>query len=360
MTNNDVEVKVKEKEPFRKKLKDDWNTMVDSWKDPTKKKIRGKNTLMFFGKLIRGLILIGLCFVILLPIFEKISAALRHPMTISDPQVVFIPSQFSIVNFQIAWELLGVWDTSATSFALTSTLLNTVIVSTVTMLIQIIATAVAGYSFARLKFKGNGILFYAVVFTLVVPNETLHIARYLLLPNTPFFGINLVGNIFSLYILAAFGQGIRSAIFIYLFRQFFKNLPKELEESAQVDGAGVIRTFWSVMLPNARGAIVTVGLFAFVWQWNDYYFANLLSYSTSFPLLSTKLGATERLDTIINTWRAAGKEVLQGVEDVAQDPKFRGLIANTAALLMMLPLLIGYFFVQKQFVESIERTGIVG
>lgn len=350
-----------EKLTFKEKLQGDVNQIKEGWKDPVKRKVRGKNALIITGKVLRALILIGLCFIILLPIFEKFSAALRHPTDISDPQVVFIPSKISLTNFQIAWELLSIWDTSAESFAMTSSLLNTVIVSAICMAIQIMSAAVAGYSFARLKFKGNGLIFYIVLATLVVPNETLHVSRVLFFTNTSFFGIKLMNTILSMYIMTIFGQGIRSAIFIYLFRQFFKNLPSELEESAQVDGAGVIRTFWSIMLPNARGAIVTVGLFSFVWQWNDYYFANLLKYSVSFPLLSTKLGGnTERLDTVLSTWKAAGREVLEGVEDIAQDPMFRGLIANTAALLMMLPLLIGYFFVQKLFVESIERTGIVG
>ena len=178
-----------------------------------------------------------------------------------------------------------------------------------------------------------------------------------------FLGINLVGNVLSMFILAAFGQGIRSSIFIYLFRQFFKGIPLELEESAQVDGAGVFRTFWSVMLPNARGAIVTVSLFSFVWQWNDYYFGSLLNYTEdTYPLLAVKLGAgSEKIRTILNTWIMEGRDVVQGLAvDDASDPLFVSLITETGALLLMLPLLIGYFFVQKQFVESIERTGITG
>ena len=179
-----------------------------------------------------------------------------------------------------------------------------------------------------------------------------------------FLGINLVGNVLSMFILAAFGQGIRSSIFIYLFRQFFKGIPLELEESAQVDGAGVFRTFWSVMLPNARGAIVTVALFAFVWQWNDCYFGQLLGYTAgNMSLLAVQLSTgTEQLRTILSTWIAAGNELLSSFVStgVQTDPLFTALIANTAALLIMAPLLIGYFFVQKQFVESIERTGLVG
>lgn len=331
-----------------------WQEFKESWNDPVKKKVRAKKLFITVGSLLRGFILLGLCFVILLPIFEKLSAALRHPTDISNAQVVFIPAQFSIINFQVAAEMLSY----------TQSLLNTVVLSTITTVIQVIATAVAGYSFAKLKFKGSNIIFLIVICTLVVPNEALDRSRTWFLQENAFFGINLIGNVFSMYIMAAFGQGIRSAIFIFLFRQFFKGVPKELEESAEVDGAGVIRTFWSVMLPNARGAIVTVALFAFVWQWNDCYFGQLLGYTSgNMTLLAVELSTgTEVLRTIISTWAAAGNDVLESfiASGVTTDPLFVSLIANTAALMIMAPLLIGYFFVQKLFVESIERTGITG
>jgi multiple sugar transport system permease protein len=323
-------------------------------KDPTNIKVRGRKTAVFIGSALRTFLLIGLIFVILLPLFQKFSFALRHPMDITNPQVIWIPETFSKINFQIAYQLLDFGNT----------IWNTLILSAVSMAIQVMATAIAGYAFARLKFKGSNLLFYIVLFTLVVPNETLHISRVLYFSNSTFLGIRLIGNVFSMFIMAAFGMGIRSAIFIYLFRQFFKGLPTELEESAQIDGAGVIRTFWSVMLPNARGAIVTVGLFAFVWQWNDYYFASLFQYSVNnFAVFSTKLaGGTDQLYTVLSGWVARGDTFFQDLTDetVRQNTLFYGLVANTAALLMMAPLLIGYFFVQKLFVESIERTGIVG
>ncbi|HNZ50566.1 MAG TPA: carbohydrate ABC transporter permease [Bacilli bacterium] len=328
--------------------------MKADFKDPTKVKVRSRRAFMVTGSVLRTFILIGLIFVILLPLFQKFSFALRHPMDITNPQVIWIPETISNINFQIAYQLLDFGHT----------IWNTLILSTFSMIIQIMATAVAGYAFARLRFKGSNIIFYIVLFTLVVPNETLHIARVLYFSNSTFLGIRLIGNVFSMFIMAAFGMGIRSAIFIYLFRQFFKGLPIELEESAQVDGAGVFRTFWSVMLPNARGAIVTVGLFAFVWQWNDYYFASLFQYSANnFAVFSTKLaGGTDQLYTVLSGWVARGDSFFQDLTDetVRQNTLFYGLVANTAALLMMLPLLIGYFFVQKLFVESIERTGIVG
>lgn len=313
-----------------------------------KKKI-GAFVLAFF----RTIILFGLCFVIILPIFEKISAAIRDVSDITNPNVIFIPENFSWFNIQFAIELLDY----------THTFWNTLLVAIGCTLLQILSTALAGYAFARLKFWGRDIIFYLVLLTLVVPNEALHRSRTLFLVSSSFFGVKLIGNVLSMFLISLFGQGIRSAVFIFLFRQFFKGVPIELEESAQVDGAGVLRTFWSVMLPNARGAIVTVSLFSFVWQWNDYYFGQLLGYTEdTLPLLGVKLGAgSEKIRTIINTWIMEGRDVVKGiaVED-ASDPLFVSLITNTGALLMMLPLIIGYLFVQRQFVESIERTGITG
>lgn len=334
--------------------KNGFRRVIDRLNDPVARKVFTKKLFIVIGSFLRAFLLLGLCFVILLPIIEKVTQAIRHPLDLSNPQVVFIPSQFAIVNFQIAGEMLSFRE----SFV------NSIVLSTITTIIQVIASAIAGYAFARLKFKGNNIIFYIVLFTIIVPNEALDRSRSWIMNENTFFGIPLMGNVLSMYILAAFGQGIRSAIFIFLFRQFFKGIPIELEESAQVDGAGVIRTFWSVMLPNARGAIVTVALFAFVWQWNDCYFGQLLGYSSgNMPLLAVQLSTgTEMLRVIISTWVAAGNEYLESFmgSGVTATPEFTGLIANTAALMIMAPLLIGYFFVQKLFVESIERTGLVG
>ena len=323
------------------------------FKDPVKRKVATKDTMIFLGSLLRTILLIGLCFVILLPIFQKISAAARDYKDISNPNVIWIPETYSTFSLQFAWELLDYGHT----------FWNNLLVSSLCTIIQVLSTAIAGYAFARLKFKGQNIIFYLTLFTLVVPNEALHRSRMLFLGTYSFFGVKLIGNVLSMFIVSAFGQGIRSAIFIFLFRQSFKGIPVELEESAQVDGAGVIRTFWSVMLPNARGSIVTISLFAFVWQWNDYYFASLFQYTEdTMPLLGYKLGSgSEAIKTIIGTWVAEGREVAKGLSiDAALDSMFVSLITNTGALLMMLPLLISYFFVQKLFVESIERTGITG
>lgn len=354
-----------ENETVKEDVQRRWREFKESWQDPTKRKVQTKKIVSFIAAFFRTFILVGLCFVILMPIIEKVSYAFRAPQDISNKQVIWIPDTWSIQNIQISFTYLTLMkDNSLENVAFLyniSTFVNSLWLSLVTTFIQVMATAIAGYAFARLKFKGSNILFLLVILTLIVPSESLASARKLVFINIPFFGINLVKNSLAIYIMSAFGMGLRSAIFIYLFRQFFRGVPIELEESAEIDGAGVIRTFWSVMLPNARGAIVTVALFSFVWQYNDYYWAQLYEYHDSnvMPLLTTGLASSaETFNALISTsFRALVAELGDGI---ASNSQFYGLILNTSALLMMLPLIIMYLFVQRLFVESIERTGITG
>jgi multiple sugar transport system permease protein len=354
-----------ENETVKEDLNRRYSEWKESWQDPTKRKVKAKNTIAILAAFFRTFILVGLCFVILMPIVEKVSFALRAPQDIANKQVIWIPENWSFMNVRVAFSYLTLMkDNSYENIAFLyniSTYFNSVWLSLVTTVIQVISTAIAGYAFARLKFKGSGLIFLLAVLTLIVPSESLATARKLVFFNIPFFGIELLKNSFAIYYMSAFGMGLRSGIFIYLFRQFFRGIPIELEESAEIDGAGVIRTFWSVMLPNARGAIVTVALFSFVWQYNDLYWAQMFEYHDSnvMPLLTTGLASSaDTFNSLISTsFQSLVAELGDGI---AHNAQFYGLILNTAALLMMLPLIIGYLFVQRLFVESIERTGITG
>jgi multiple sugar transport system permease protein len=295
-------------------------------------------------KILRSVLLFGLCFVILFPTIQQISMAFRAPIDTNNPSVIWIPENWSLMNIKISIVVLDYW----------RALVNTIKLSFLSMIFQILSTALAGYAFSRLKFKGSNILFLGVIITIITPPQALSLAQFLYFRDT-----GLIGKEISIYLMSGLGMGIRSGIFIYIFRQFFRGLPKELEESAQLDGASVFRTFWNIMLPNARGALVTVGLFAFVWQWNDSYYASLFNVANmeTFPLLTMQLiNAAEGVERAL--FYAGGLDLIG--QNIWDNPLFLALISNVSALLMMLPLLIMYLFVQKQFVESIERTGIVG
>jgi multiple sugar transport system permease protein len=351
--------------PMKEKLKDMRQAAINKYeqikidmKNPIKKAVLSKKIADRSSGILRGFIIFGLSFIILFPLFRQITLALRHPTDLNNPLIIWIPEQFSLLNFEISMNILRYW----------KALWNNVQVSTIVMILQIASTALAGYAFARLRFKGSNLLFWLVMLTLIVPPQTLSVSRMLYFKNFDILGIvslfnngeplNLLGKISTLYLMAGLGMGIRSALFIYIFRQFFRGIPTELDESAQIDGAGVFRTFWNVMLPNARGAMLTVGLFAFVWQWNDVYFSRILAVSTSsFPLLTMQLANTS--ERLLHYLVFSGMEMLVG-PDMRRNPLFVSLISNTSAFLMMLPVLIAYLFVQKYFVEGIERTGIVG
>lgn len=307
----------------------------------TKRRIRKLQT--FILVFVRAILLVGLCFIILYPIIQQLLQAFRAPVDTNDPSVVWIPKNWSTMNFRIASIVLDY----------PNAIVNTFRLSGIAMLLQVASTALAGYAFSRLKFRGSNMLFFLVVLTIVIPPQALSLTQFLY-----FNRVGLIGKESSIYIMSGLGMGIRSGIFIYIFRSFFAGLPKELEEAAQIDGASVFRIFWNVMLPNARGAIITVSLFAFVWQWNDVYFAKIFEVSTeAFPILTMRLiNAAENMYTAL--FYTGGLNLVG--QDIWSNPMFLALITNVAAFMMMLPLLIMYLFVQKQFVESIERTGIVG
>lgn len=332
-----------DKTNYMNKIKNWFLDAKEEFNKPYNKNRRKRQFKTIFTGLVRGIFLFGLCFVILFPTIQQLLMSFRAPSDINNPAVVWIPMNWSVENYSIGSLVLDY----------PQALVTTTIYSTISMVLQLVSTGLAGYAFSRLKFKGSSIIFGLVVITIIVPPQALQLSQYLY-----FNDLGFIGSQFSVYLMSGLGMGIRSGIFIYIFRSFFAGLPKELEESAQIDGAGVFRTFWSVMLPNARGAIVTVGLFAFVWQWNDTHFAGLFEVDhDGFPLLSMRL-----LNVVDGLRQALTYKGIIGLvgKDVTDNPMFLALITNVSALMMMAPLLIMYLFVQKSFVESIERTGIVG
>ena len=181
------------------------------------------------------------------------------------------------------------------------------------------------------KFKGKNVLFFLVILTLIVPAETIIIPLY-----NRFTSMGMIDTIWPVVILSICGLGLKNGLYIYLMQQFFRGLPKELEQSAYIDGAGPLRAFWSIMLPNASNMMITVFLFSFTWQWTD---------TTYNAMLCPNLNILANVVT----------SVASGVEDKIQ----AAAIEDTATLLVILPLLIVFLFAQRYFIQSIERSGLV-
>lgn len=297
--------------------------------------------------LFRTALFIGLIYVILYPILYMISTTFRTDADILDPSVVWIPKHFTLTNIQQAF----------VSMQYLSSLWNTIYIMMVSALLQVGVTAVVGYGFARFRFRFKKLLFALVLFTIVVPAQTTIIPVFINFSHFDVLGIvklisalsgtdinlRLTNTPFVMYLPALFGMGIRSGLFIYIFRQFFRNMPKELEEAAMIDGCGAWRTFVRVMIPNAGSVFLTATIFSMVWYWNDYYLSSMLM-----DQVMTITVALSRLQEAI--WNFVSASDLQLVM----------IRMQAGCLLAILPPLLAYIFVQNKFTQSVERSGIVG
>lgn len=273
----------------------------------------------------RSVILIGLMFIIVYPFLLKIIDSFKSFEDYIDPTVRYIPKHFTLDNIKTVLIQLNYKSTYITTFAY----------STLIAVIQVAISAIVGYGLARFKFKGNKIIFFLVIFSLLVPPQTIMVPLF---SRFRFFygGYNLIGTYFPSIVLASTGLGIKNGLFIFMFRQFFINMPKELEDAAYVDGCNTFRTFYKIMLPSAVALMVTIFLFSFSWQWTDTVYTNLFMRGTN--LLSNAISAvTAGDDEVMNT-----------------------AYNNTAAVLSVLPIGLIYIIGQKFFIQSVERSGITG
>jgi len=286
----------------------------------------------------------GLVFVILSPVVGLVLRGFMHRSDLANPLVYMIPVNFTLDNYAITLQFLRFWET----------LWKTLGTGVGIMLIQTMVCSLAGYGFARFRFPGRTVLFGVVIVTIVVPTQAIATSLYMQFRYMDVMGLyplitgergfSLLNTAWPLFILTATGVGIRSGLFVFIFRQFFKNMPKELEESAFIDGAGKFRTFLSIILPNARPAIVTVMLFTLVWQYNDTGYTSILLPNVRFM--------TNMLAALSNNAYSS----LVGSQDLA----WVRLITQTGVVLVIAPLVIIYLFLQRVFIEGVERSGIVG
>lgn len=307
-----------------------------------------KKTLGNYGyRLVRFLMLFGMCFLILQPIFNKISISFMAEEDLYNPMVIAIPENFTTGNYQLAAQFM--------SYGKAFT--NTLVVSLTIAVLQITICTLVGYGFARFKFPLKNFWFACVILMIVIPPQTLSNSLYLHFRYFDVLGIfklvtgdsiNLRGSVLPYYLMSAGCMGLKNGLYIYMIRQFFRNIPKELEEAAYVDGCGTLKTFLRIMLPDAKPILTSCFLFSFVWQWTDGFYSR--TFLGGIKLLSTQVEMiAERLDQyIIYTLHdATGASV-----------GYTNAIVATGTLMVIIPLLVIYLFAQKGFVESLSSSGI--
>ncbi|WNB92647.1 carbohydrate ABC transporter permease [Bacillus sp. NEB1478] len=287
---------------------------------------------LLFKILIYGL-LVGIGFVYLFPLLYMGVYSFKSLDDLLNPLVNWFPTQFYTGNYVQANQVLNFF----------STLVETLYVTVLPALAQTAVAAVVGYGLARFEFKGKKIIFVLVLTTFIIPPQVTLIPRYIF-----FNELNILGSLKAFMLPATFGQGLNSAIFILIFYQFFRAVPKALEEAAQLDGAGHFRIFFTIALPMAVPAIIISFLFSFVWYWNETYLASIYfgDALTTLPLQLQKFVATYQ--------KMFPAEMGLGGNQLNEGIKMAGTV------LSILPLLIVYFITQRWFVEGVDRSGITG
>lgn len=297
--------------------------------------------------IVRWLLILAVGYIILFPLLQMLSQSVMTQEQYTDTSVVWIPKAVSSINFEVAWE----------SMEYPKTFLWTVIVNCLSALVQVLTCAITAYGFSRFNFKGKSFFMALLIFSIIVPAQMTVIPSYINFRNFDVLGIlKLIGSIFgtelrpnltdtpfAFYLPSILSVGIRSGLVIFIYMQFFKGLPKELEEASAIDGAGPLKTFFSIVMPSSGVAITSVTILSLIWHWNEYFLS--VMYFSNNNTLAVRLANLRVF--LSNMGLDAKMAVMTGV-------------VKAGSLLFILPMLIMYLIMQRRFIQSIDRIGIVG
>ncbi len=314
-----------------------------AFQDPYQRMLLGNDIKKFALTILQIAIIVGVCYVILSPVIGMVVNSISGDKDAYNPMVFIFPEYPTLERYKLAMLRMDYWPTITK---------NVLYVLTLT-LIQVLVCSMVGYGFARFEFPFKKLLFGLVVVMIVIPTYTIKLPLYVTFRNfnplsiiTAIKGgpINLMGTPWPMYIMSLLGCGVRSGLYIYIFNQFFRGLPKEIEEAAFVDGAGMWYTYFNIMLKNASPAVITVTVFSLVWQFNDSFFSNLF-------LVSPDIVISKKISTLAS---------VIANEDKILNVTLQELYLHAGIILVLLPIILIYLLLQRYFIEGVERSGIVG
>jgi len=268
------------------------------------------------GMIVYGLLLLG-SGVFLLPFLWMVSTSLKPATEVFTFPPSFVPSSLQWNNYSDGWTVLPFG----------TFLGNSVLVTGLNVAGNLISCSLVAFGFARLRARGRNGLFLLVLMTMMIPAEVTMVPRFIL-----FKELGWINTLRPLIVPAWFGW----PFFIFLLRQFFMGLPRELDEAAYMDGASILRVFWSVTLPLSKPALGSVAIFAFIGNWNN--FLDPLIYLRSQELYTLALG--------LNLFRGQYVTVVNQLMAVS--------------ILALVPILVVFFFAQKIFVQGVTLSGMGG
>lgn len=256
-----------------------------------------------------------LCIIMLAPFAWVISTSLRLPSESFKLPPSFLPTSFHYQNYIAVF----------TSFPFAQCILNSLKIAVIVVASNLIVTTMAGYSFARIPFKGKNIVFMIILAGMMIPTQAKLVPTYLVMSK-----LGLVGTHASLILPA-----IISPINIFFVRQYMMTIPASYEEAAYIDGAGRLKIWWKIFIPMSKSVIIMVSLLSFLASWND--FINPLIFLSKYEKMTLPLGL-KTLSGAMNTGSAS--VVLAGV-----------------AISLVVPTLL-YIFGQKHILQSAVMSGL--
>ena len=303
---------------------------MDARKQKIRKFLFGMHTSdgFIFKILLYGL-LIGIGFVYVYPLLYMLSIALQDLEDLLSPSVFYIPSKLYLDNVTTSFEVLKFGQT----------LLSSLSVTLLPALMQTIVASIIGYGFARFEFPLKKTIFAIVILTYMMPPQLIMIPRFVL-----FFDLGLLESVFAILLPASLGQGLYSAVFILIFYQFYKLIPKAYDEAAQLDGANPFYIYFHIAIPLSVPSFVTSFLFSFVWYYNETYTASLF-LGNAIPTLQLKLFS----------FVSSYQDLFPGGASLINEG-----IRMAATLLIILPMIVVYIIMQKLFIQGIDQSGLTG
>jgi multiple sugar transport system permease protein len=269
------------------------------------------------GRISVHVVLILLSLFFLLPFFWMLSTALKSDQQLLLTPPVWIPSPMMWSNFKRAVGYIPFF----------SYMGNTAFVAVMDVCGTVLSVPLVAYGLSRLEWKGRNALFFITVSVMMIPTEVTMVPTFIL-----FSRLGLVGSYVPLFMQSFFGR----PFMIFLLRQFFMNLPRDLEDAARIDGAREISIYAKVILPLVVPGILTVALFRFMNSWNDFIG----------PLLYLNKEGSYTLSI--------------GLQMFTTQYKTEWAMLMAAALMTTLPVIFIYFLIQKRFIEGITFSGIKG
>lgn len=284
------------------------------------------------------ILLICIGFVYLYPVLYMISKSLMARADLLDSSISWIPSTLYVKNYIDAF----------TSMKFVDTFWKSIVVAGAPTLLNMVVCAIVGYGFARYEFPLKKMLMGILIVSFIIPPQITMMPTYLL-----YNDLGILDSLVAYLLPAALGQGLKSPLYILIYYQFFKQIPKVLIEAAKIDGCGHFKSFVKIAIPSAAPGILVVFLFSLVWYWNESYLTQLYVCGVfGDGFWNTLVVALKGFN---DSYSTAGASVTGETMGSLNEG-----IKMAATMLSILPVLLLYFVLQKQFVESVDKTGITG